>query len=409
MVVIGTRSLVILRAARPSPFRQRTLIHSSAAACSCLNTCAISEQGPRRVLAVSDLHVDHPENFKWTNKLAATDHRHDVLIVAGDISHNQEKLSQTLQGLTKAFWKVFFVVGNHELWTRAKDDSMVGAEHSPQKMQLIHSLCADLGVLTKPTRLGPVLICPLISWHHQSFDREPDIPGVPRPSPLFVSDYRACTWPEGFPGIGTEELAQWFDAQNEPAEQILDMSHDADVISFSHFLPLQALLPEKRNLFYSGLAKAVGSDFLARRIAELQPSIHLFGHTHFGWDATLDGIRYIQAPLCTPRERLGRLGSIILHHADIPPSRMTRTDGAGHAIPDTDPLAADWLPVTIWRSKQDMSSYPPGGDWQALKHGCMCPPLHARWSDYFQTEPRRPDDLTLAPWVKGVRRQPPAT
>ena len=78
------------------------------------------------------------------------------------------------------------------------------------------------------------------------------------------------------------------------------------------------------------------------------------------------GVRYIQAPLCTPRERLGRLGSIILHHADLPPSRMTRTDGAGHAIPDTDPLAADWLPVTVWRSREDMASSPPGSDWQVL-------------------------------------------
>ena len=52
---------------------------------------------------------------------------------------------------------------------------------------------------------------------------------------------------------------------------------------------VQALLPEKRSLFYSGLAKAVGSDFLARRIAMLRPDIHLFGHTHFGWDATYNG------------------------------------------------------------------------------------------------------------------------
>lgn len=78
--------------------------------------------------------------------------------------------------------------------------STAGAEHSPQKLEHIHALCQDLGVLTQPTRLGPVLICPIISWHHQSFDKEPDIPGVPRPSPLFISDYRACSWPEGFPG-----------------------------------------------------------------------------------------------------------------------------------------------------------------------------------------------------------------
>ena len=51
---------------------------------------------------------------------------------------------------------------------------------------------------------------------------------------------------------------------------------------------MQALLPEKRNLFYAGLAKAVGSDFLARRLSALQPCMHVFGHTHFGWDASLD-------------------------------------------------------------------------------------------------------------------------
>lgn len=76
------------------------------------------------------------------------------------------------------------------------------------------------------------------------------------------------------------------------------------------------------------------------------------------------GVRYIQAPLCTPRERLSRMGSIILHHSDVPPSPMTRTDGAGHPIPDIDPLAADWLPVTIWRSHADMAAEPSGGDWQ---------------------------------------------
>lgn len=40
----------------------------------------------------------------------------------------------------------------------------------------------------------------------------------------------------------------------------------------------QALLPEKRYLYYPNLAKAVGSDFLAARVAQLQPDLHLFGH-----------------------------------------------------------------------------------------------------------------------------------
>ena len=45
-------------------------------------------------------------------------------------------------------------------------------------------------------------------------------------------------------GIGTEELAQWFDAQNRPVEDLLQLSSDADIISFSHFLPLQVRPPQ---------------------------------------------------------------------------------------------------------------------------------------------------------------------
>jgi hypothetical protein len=36
-------------------------------------------------------------------------------------------------------------------------------------------------------------------------------------------------------------------------------------------------------------AKAVGSDFLWRRLQSLQPDLHVFGHSHFAWDAELEG------------------------------------------------------------------------------------------------------------------------
>ena len=52
---------------------------------------------------------------------------------------------------------------------------------------------------------------------------------------------------------------------------------------------MQELLPEKRYLFYPNLAKAAGSTPLAQRLQALQPDIHVFGHTHFSWDATLAG------------------------------------------------------------------------------------------------------------------------
>lgn len=59
------------------------------------------------------------------------------------------------------------------------------------------------------------------------------------------------------------------------------------------------LCPEKRMLFYPNLPKVVGSDFLEARVrmihgAEGNPlAWHVFGHTHFCWDTTLDGVRLV--------------------------------------------------------------------------------------------------------------------
>jgi len=72
-------------------------------------------------------------------------------------------------------------------------------------------------------------------------------------------------------------------------------------------VPRVELCPEKRFLTLPSLAKAVGSRPLGERVARLRPDAHVFGHTHFGWDATLDGTRYLQAALAYPEERGYRL------------------------------------------------------------------------------------------------------
>ena len=54
-------------------------------------------------------------------------------------------------------------------------------------------------------------------------------------------------------------------------------------------------------LNFANLAKAVGSDYLGERVRRLKPAAHIFGHTHFTWDAELKGTRYVQWPLGYPR------------------------------------------------------------------------------------------------------------
>ena len=83
------------------------------------------------------------------------------------------------------------------------------------------------------------------------------------------------------------------------------------------------------------LAKAVGSTFLERRVASLKPDVHVFGHTHFGWDATLDGTRYVQACLAYPRERRDRLTTVaaVCCPADAPDATCRRARPAPSPFP----------------------------------------------------------------------------
>lgn len=129
------------------------------------------------------------------------------------------------------------------------------------------------------------------------------------------------------------------------------------VISFSHFLPLQDLLPEKRMLHYPNLAKASGSTYLAKRVLSLKPHVHIFGHTHFTQDQTIDKIRFVQWPLGYPRDQMRR-----------------RDGGLG------------WEPLVVWDSEID---------------GGLTPQKNAYWSEYYRKNQRMPHIIDKAPWVVG--------
>ena len=110
--------------------------------------------------------------------------------------------------------------------------------------------------------------------------------------------------------------------------------------------------------------KAVGSAPLGERVAGLSPDVHVFGHTHFGWDAPLDGVRYVQAALGTPRERRVR----------------PRALGVGGV-----PLLS---PIKLW-----------SGD-----SGGWCAPRSAMWSEYYSSHARRSHVIEpLGGWVRARR------
>mmetsp|Transcript_28384 Transcript_28384/g.57229 ORF Transcript_28384/g.57229 Transcript_28384/m.57229 type:complete len:253 (-) Transcript_28384:55-813(-) len=201
-----------------------------------------------------------------------------------------------------------------------------------------------------------------------------------------MMDYHLCMWPEPL-CQGDDSIARLFDQMNDKDSEggiehgqamlrervdTLRAAHPtAPLISFSHFLPRIELNPEKRYLFYPPLSKACGSNYLRARVDALKPSVHIFGHTHFGWDATHDGVRYIQAPLSYPEERAGRLGTV-----------------ATGEFPQTSPPA----PLLVYDARD--RTYPPTYD--------------AGWSNFYARYPRLPHmSHIIAPYVASNFKQVP--
>ncbi|XP_044465451.1 uncharacterized protein LOC123195706 isoform X3 [Mangifera indica] len=232
---------------------------------------------------------------------------------------------------------------------------------------VMREMILGLGVETNPVVIDGVGIIPLFSWYHESFDREKDIPGI-RVTSLETAckDFQACKWPEDLSNRDTS-LTLYFDALNETKLDVIKEIQRtcSRIISFSHFVPRQELCPEKRMLFYQKLPKIIGSDSLEVRIRSIHgveggaSACHVFGHTHFCWDAVLDGIRYVQAPLAYPRERNRRMNG-----------------------------GESWLPFCIYSDG---------------KYADKLSPCY--WSDYYAANARAPHNTRLAPWVARFYKQ----
>lgn len=243
-----------------------------------------------RFFALSDIHVDYSENLQWVESIDSGAYRDDVLILAGDATDDLVLLTRILGELRLKFSSVLFVPGNHELWLRADD-----VDCSLEKFDAIKALCSDVGVETGITRFGKVSVVPLYSWYDFSF-------GQPSRHLLRAwRDFRECRWPEFLDGA--EAINNHFLAMN--TDRLL--VSDDKVISFSHFMPridlMPERIPEKRRIVYPVL----GSESLGLQVAQLNPDIHIYGHSHVNRDIVVDNICYVNNAFAYPsEERISR-------------------------------------------------------------------------------------------------------
>lgn len=238
-----------------------------------------------RVFAVSDIHVDYPENLEWILQLHDSDYLDDILILAGDVSDSLPMLRQVFESLRSKFKEVLFVPGNHELWIQNDE-----IDCSLKKFDLVNDLCNEQGIRTGFYRCGDISFVPLLGWYDFSFGK-PD-----RQLRRAWRDFRACRWPAFL-----ENDAAVLDYFLNKNISLLDTTN-ATVISYSHFLPridvMPSQIPKERRRVYPVL----GSSGLGEQVKKLNPDIHVYGHSHVNQSIELDDIRYVNNAFAYPNE-----------------------------------------------------------------------------------------------------------
>lgn len=122
-----------------------------------------------RLLALSDLHVNHKDNLAALEALPQSPG--DWLIVGGDVAERIELIDHTLAVLCDRFARVLWVPGNHELWTVGPD-----APRGEARYEALIACCQSRGVLTPEDPYarwpGPgeeTWLCPLFLLYDYSF------------------------------------------------------------------------------------------------------------------------------------------------------------------------------------------------------------------------------------------------
>lgn len=109
-----------------------------------------------RISYLSDMHLDFWIPFvlsqeKWrkrteefVEKLIATDlDKHEVLAIAGDISHFNSQSLWALETFSDYYEQVFFTYGNHDMYLVSKNQSNKYKNHSKNRVNELYANIAD--------------------------------------------------------------------------------------------------------------------------------------------------------------------------------------------------------------------------------------------------------------------------
>ena len=255
-----------------------------------------------RLLALSDLHVAHPQNREIVAALRPGDDG-DWLLLAGDVGELYPDIEWALRTVAGKFGTVVWTPGNHELWTRRKDP--VPLRGQARYLALVE-LCRSLGILTPEDPYpvwhgpgGPVTIAPVFLLYDYTF--RPD-------GALTKEDGLKLAYEKGI--ICRDEallhpdphatVEQWCWARIEATEGRLAAHDPALPIVFVTHYPL--VRAPTRVLRYPLFAQWCGTTRTADWHLRFNTAAVVYGHLHIPRVTWYDGVRFEEVSLGYPRE-----------------------------------------------------------------------------------------------------------
>ena len=269
---------------------------------------SLTQSGAGRLLAVSDLHVTHPENRVIVEGLRAEGNE-DWLIVCGDVSDNLADVEWALGLLAGRFAKVIWTPGNHELWSTSDEEPQLRGE---RRYHRLVEICRREGVLTPedpyPVWLGlggPLTIAPLFLLYDYSFSRNI----ASTPAQALELAHRAgvvCSDEFLLHPDPYASRAQWCHARVRETESRLQACGESSLVLVNHFPLTEA---PTQVLRHPEFAQWCGTTLTADWHLRFKVAVVVYGHLHIPRTTFQDSVRFEEVSLGYPREWLRRRSS----------------------------------------------------------------------------------------------------
>jgi 3',5'-cyclic AMP phosphodiesterase CpdA len=274
-----------------------------------------------KIATVSDLHVDFPENREALVKIAGEIHRQgaELLIVAGDVSHLDDRIERTLRAVHEAVPRVAYIPGNHDLWSSLPNPAERPEVDTWDRYRIeLKAICEKAGahyLPSAPLVIGSAAIVGTCGWYDYSF-AEPWVRDQIGTEVIATKKFGQMAWSDGYlvafrrpdrSVMPDPEVARIMEDELAAQLAALDARDDIrDVVVVTHHQPFREVVFRTGTLPWEFFCSFMGSERMGELIRKgRKVRAVVYGHSHIVGECQIGGLRVYGTALGYPRERRG--------------------------------------------------------------------------------------------------------